>query len=100
MIGSCSSIGRHHSKTISPSRVRVKSAVLTARHSLPVCPDKQTCSEPCGMSQTCHLRTSMGAAVVASARDATRSWPRTYCAQPQDQSVTLTYHIQLAGGPI
>jgi hypothetical protein len=29
-----------------------------------------------------------------------RWWPRTYCDQPQDQSVTLTCHIQLAGGPI
>jgi hypothetical protein len=27
------------------------------------------------------------------------SWPRTDCDQPQDQSVPLTCHIQLAGGP-
>jgi hypothetical protein len=47
-----------------------------------------------------HLRTFMGVAVVALARDATRSWPRTYCDKLQDQSMILTCHIQLAGGPI
>ncbi len=38
--------------------IRVKSAVLTLRQSLPVCPDKQTFSENCGMSQRCQCRKS------------------------------------------
>jgi hypothetical protein len=42
---------------IFPSPPRVKSAVLTARPSLPVYPAKQTFSVFVGMSQTCHEAT-------------------------------------------
>src|SRR5437899_11485199 len=37
--------------------VWVKSAILTASRSIPVYPDKQTFSEPVGMSQKCQLQT-------------------------------------------
>ncbi len=35
-------------------RLRVNRVILTLRRRLPVYPDKQTFSEPAGMSQTCH----------------------------------------------
>jgi hypothetical protein len=45
------------SEALSRCRLWVKSAVLTLRRSLPVCPDQQTFRMPAGMSQTCQIQT-------------------------------------------
>ena len=42
-----------------PFRNGVIRAILTVRRSLPVYPEKQTFSEPVGMSQRCHHRKSV-----------------------------------------
>src|SRR5207253_1796477 len=48
-----------------------KGAVLSVGRSLPVHPEQRTSSAGFSWSGSCHLRTSMGAAVVASAREVT-----------------------------
>lgn len=63
---------------------------------VPINSSRSLCSQKATLKPT-WLRVGLGttpdvcgSSMIASALDANRSWPRPYCDQPQDQSVTLT----------
>src|SRR6266568_134799 len=56
--------------------IRVISTVLTVGRSRPVYPDKQTSSDPVGMSQTCQFRTHAAPQNASAEYRRRASWPK------------------------